>query len=226
MVLKITENAKKYALITSMDHEAYNNLLNYNLDMVMKFWVKKYKLHNTYNCLQAIPNEYENAAFAGPSTSAAGSISNNDGAYISALVETLTRLNTGHKLAFALTTRSAKKTPSDTLTTSMMNDFYQQLMTEMKNEIAKVLAAVTTAAKASTSNGGGGTGGCGTGGVGAGGGTEHRRGHKYGSNLPLCPHCGKNGKHKPDDCFALPAKVGKKSANFIDGKFVYAKKVE
>ncbi len=40
------------------------------------------------------------------------------------------------------------------------------------------------------------------------------------------PHCGTNGKHKPDDCFLLPANAGKKPANFIDGKFVYEKKVE
>ncbi len=49
MVLKITENTKKCALFTSVDHKAYNELPNYNLDTVMKFWVKKYKTHNTYN---------------------------------------------------------------------------------------------------------------------------------------------------------------------------------
>ncbi len=37
MVLKITENAKKCALFTSVDHEAYNKLPSYNLDMVTKF---------------------------------------------------------------------------------------------------------------------------------------------------------------------------------------------
>ncbi len=47
MVLKIAENTKKCALFTSMDHEAYNELSNYDLDMVTKFWVKKYKTHNT-----------------------------------------------------------------------------------------------------------------------------------------------------------------------------------
>ncbi len=99
-------------------------------------------------------------------------------------------------------------------------------MTEMKNEMAKVLAAATTAAKASTGNGGDGTGGGSTGGVGAGGSTGRRCGRKYGSNLPLCLHCRKNRKHKPDDCFALPANAGKKPANFIDGKFVYEKKME
>ncbi len=38
MVLKITENAKKCALFTSVDHEAYDELPNYNLDTVTKFW--------------------------------------------------------------------------------------------------------------------------------------------------------------------------------------------
>ena len=40
MVLKITENAKKYAFFTNADHEAYNNLQNHDLDTVTKFWVK------------------------------------------------------------------------------------------------------------------------------------------------------------------------------------------
>jgi hypothetical protein len=46
MVLK--ENAKKYALFTNADYEAYDNLPIHNLDAVIKFWVKKYKTHNTY----------------------------------------------------------------------------------------------------------------------------------------------------------------------------------
>jgi hypothetical protein len=37
MVLKITENAKKCTLFTSMDHEAYDELPNYNLNTVTKF---------------------------------------------------------------------------------------------------------------------------------------------------------------------------------------------
>ncbi len=49
MVLKITEKAKKCALFTSVDHEAYDDLPNYDLDTVTKFWMKKYKSHNTYN---------------------------------------------------------------------------------------------------------------------------------------------------------------------------------
>jgi hypothetical protein len=52
-----------------------------------------------------------------------------------------------------------------------MHDFCQQLMTEMKNGMAKVLAMATTEAKACTGNKGGGTGGGGTGGVDAGGST-------------------------------------------------------
>ncbi len=208
MVLKITENAKKYSLFTRVDHEVYNKLPNYDLDMVTKFWVKKYKTHNTYNQLQAITNEYERTAYTGPPTSAAGSIGTDNEAYISALKEMLARLTTEHELVCAVTTRSAKKTPSNMLATNMMNDFCQQLMTEMKNEMAKVFAAATTAAKAGSGNGGGGTGGGGTGVVGAGGGIGRWHGHKNGSNLTLCPHCGKNGTHKPDDFFLLPVNVG------------------
>ncbi len=191
-----------------------------------KFWVKKYKAHNTYNQLQAIANEYKSAAYAGPATSSAGSIANDDDTYISVLEETLARLTTEHELAFAVTNRAAKRTSGNTLAMNMMNEFCQQLMTEMKNEMAKVLAVATTAAKACTSNGGGGTGGGGTGGVGPGGGTGRSCGCRNGSDLPLCPHCGKKGKHKPDNCFSLPANAGKKPENFIDGKFVYEKKVE
>jgi hypothetical protein len=226
MVLKITENAKKCALFTSVDHKANKELPNYNLDTVTKFWVKKYKTHNTYNQLQAIANEYESAAYTGPPTSAAGSICTNNNTYISALEEMFTHLTMESELVFAVNARSTKRTPSNTLATNMMNNFYQQLMTEKKNKTAKVLAAATTAAKVGTSNGGGGTGGGGTGGVGAGGGRGRWHGCKNGSDLSLFPHCGKNGKHKPDNCFLLPANAGKKLANFIDGKFVYEKKVE
>jgi hypothetical protein len=77
MVLK-TENKKKCNLFTSVDHEAYDELPNYNLDTVTKFWVKKYKVHNTYNQLQAIANDYKRGPYAGPPTSGAGSIANND----------------------------------------------------------------------------------------------------------------------------------------------------
>ncbi len=65
MVLKITENAEKCTLFTSVDHKAYDNPPNYNLDMVTKFWVKKYKLHNTYNQSQAIVNSYKSTHMPG-----------------------------------------------------------------------------------------------------------------------------------------------------------------
>jgi hypothetical protein len=114
----------------------------------------------------------------------------------------LAYLTMEHELAFAVTTRSAKWTASNMLTTITMNDFCQQLMTEMKNEMNKILAAVTTAAKMSTDNRGCGTGGGGTGAVGTGGNTGRRHGRKNGRNFPLSPHCGKNRMHKPDNCFA------------------------
>jgi hypothetical protein len=150
MVLKITENAMKCALFTSMDHKAYNELPNYDLDMETKFWVKKYKTHNTYNQSQAIANEYKSVAYAGPPTSGAGSISINNEIYISILKDTLACLMTEREPAFAVTTRSAERTPSNALATNRMNKFCQQLMTEMKNEMPKVLAAATTAAEAGT----------------------------------------------------------------------------
>jgi hypothetical protein len=50
MVLKFTENAKKCALFTSMDHKAYNELPNYNLDRVTKFWVNTKCTKLTIDC--------------------------------------------------------------------------------------------------------------------------------------------------------------------------------
>ena len=47
MVLKITENPKKYALFTTADHKAYNNLPSHNLAKVIKFWVKSTR-HTTH----------------------------------------------------------------------------------------------------------------------------------------------------------------------------------
>ncbi len=175
--------------------------------------------------MQAIVNEYESVAYARPPTSSAGSIGNDDETYISILEETLARLMTERESVFAVTTRSAKMTPSNTLATNTMNKFCQQLMKGMKNEMAKVLAAATTAAKAVTGNGGGGTGGGGTGGVGARGGTRRL----LGTGMEAISHyvpTAKNGKHKSDNCFLLPANAGKKPANYIDEKFVYEKKVE
>jgi hypothetical protein len=106
-----------------------------------------------------------------PPTRGAGSIANNNETYISVLEETLAHLTAERESAFVVTTRSVERTPSNTLAMNTMNELCQQLMTEMKNEMAKVLAAATSAAKADTGNGGGSTEGGGMGGVDAGGGT-------------------------------------------------------
>ena len=102
--------------------------------------------------MQAIANEDESVAYAGPPTSGTSSIGNDDKTYITVLEETLARLAMERELAFAVTTRSAKRTPSNTLATNTMNKFCQKLMTEMKNEMAKVLAVAKTTAKAGTGN--------------------------------------------------------------------------
>ena len=66
MVLKITENAKKYALFTTADHKAYGDLSSHDLAEVIKFWVKKYKAHNTYQQTQTMSNQYKSAAYSRP----------------------------------------------------------------------------------------------------------------------------------------------------------------
>ncbi len=93
MVLKITENAKKYVLFTNADHEAYDNLPIHDLDAVIKFWVKKYKAHNTCQRTQAVANQYESAAYAGPPPNKEA-VRNDNATYISALEETVARLAT------------------------------------------------------------------------------------------------------------------------------------
>jgi hypothetical protein len=160
--------------------------------------VKKYKTHNTYTRLQAIVNENESATYAGPPTSSSGFISTNNETYIPALKEMLACLMTEHESAFAVTTRAANRTPINMLATSLKNDFCLRLMTEMKmkwqrywqwqrqqqrrvpalEELALEAVALEKLAQ------------CG-------------RGHKNGSGLPLCPHCGKNGKYKPCNRFSL-----------------------
>ena len=89
---------------------------------------------------------------------------------------------------------------------SMLNNFCLQIMTEVKNEIKKVLVAETTAATTSGNT---------RGGKNNAGGRSRTRG-----KLKLCPHCNKKGTHKPEDCFKLPANAAKKPANFINGRYV------
>ena len=92
---------------------------------------------------------------------------------------------------------------------STLNNFCLKLMTEVKNEMKKVLAAATTAATTSGNTGGGNNSG----------GRRRTRGE-----IKLCPHSNKKGTNKPEDCFMLPANAAKKPANFINGRYVNQKK--
>ncbi len=126
MVLKITENAKKYASFTNADHKAYDNLPIHNQDAVIKFWVKKYKAHNTYQRTQAVANQYESAAYAGPPPNKEA-VEYDDATYISALEETVARLAMERETAYAATNaataKAAATSPNDTLATNTLNDF-------------------------------------------------------------------------------------------------------
>ncbi len=199
MVLKITENAKKYTLFTNADHEAYDNLPIHDLDTVIKFWVKKYKAHNTYRQTQAVANQYESAAYAGPPPNEEA-VGNNDATYISALEEMVARLAMERETAYAATNaataKAAAMSPGNTLAASTLNDFQNQLLTEMRNEMKKVLVAATTAAATGSGARGGDTAKDG----------EKERWRKTRSDLPLCPHCKRNGKHKPQDCLSTTNK--------------------
>jgi hypothetical protein len=53
-------------LFITADHEAYANLPSHNLAEVIKFWVKKYKAHNTYQGNQSVTNQYKSVAYYGP----------------------------------------------------------------------------------------------------------------------------------------------------------------
>ncbi len=217
IVLKITENAKKYALFTNADHEAYDDLPIHDLDAVIKFWVKKYKAHNTYQQTQAVANQYKSGAYAGPPPNEEA-VGNDNATYISALEETVACLATERETAYAATNaataKAAAMSPGNTLATNTLHDFQNQQLTEMGNEMKKVLVAATTAAATGSGARGGDTA--------KDGGKECWR--KTRSDLPLCPYCKRNGKHKPEDCFSLPANADKKPTNFIDRRYINGKK--
>jgi hypothetical protein len=143
-----------------------------------------------------------------------------DATYISALEETMARLAMEWETAYAATNAATAKvtamSPGNTLATNTLNDFQNQLLAEMRNGMKKVLVAATTAAATGSGNRGEDTA--------IDGGKERWR--KTRSDLPLCPHCKRNGKHKPEDCFSLPVNADKKPANFIDGRYVDWKKKE
>ncbi len=124
----------------------------------------------------------------------------------------------------AATTKAAAISPGDTLATNTLNDFQNQLLTEMRNEMKKVLVGFFSDVEKFPEYGA-------ATGSGAGGGDTAKDGGKKcwcktRSDLPLCPHCKRNGKHKPDDCFLLPANADKKPTNFINGRYVNGKKKE
>ncbi len=202
-------------MFTNADHEAYNYLPIHNLDAVIKFRVKKYKAHNTYQRTQAVANQYKSTAYAGspPNEEAVG---NDDATYISALEETVARLAMERETAYAATnaatTKAAAMSPGNTLTANTLNDFQNHLLMEMRNEMKKILAAATTAATTGS--------GARRGDTAKDGGKEC----KTRSDLPLCPNCKRNGKHKPEDCFSLPANADKKPANVIDRRYLNGKR--
>jgi hypothetical protein len=145
-------------------------------------------------------------------------VGNDDATYISALEEMVARLATEREMAYAATNattaKAATMSPGNTMAANTLNDFQNQLLMEIRNEMKKVLVAATTAAATGSSARGGDTA--------KDGGKERWR--KTRSDLPLCPCCKRNGKHKPEDCFSLPANADKKPANFINGRYVNGKK--
>ena len=120
------------------------------------------------------------------------------------------QLATEWDTAYAATTKPTQP-PGDSLMASSLKNFRSQLMTEVKNEMKKIMAATTTAATTYGNTGGGSNTG----------GRSRTRGE-----LKLCPHCNKKGAHKPEDCFVLPENSAEKPANFIDGWYVNQKKKE
>ncbi len=128
----------------------------------------------------------------------------------------MTERETAYAATNAATAKAAAMSPGNMLATNTLNDFQNQLLMEMRNEIKKVLVAATTAAATGSGARGGDT-------VKDGG---KERWRKTRSDLPLCPHCKRNQKHKPEDCFSLPANADKKPANFIDGRYINGKKKE
>ena len=94
------------------------------------------------------------------------------------------------------TTAKTTQPPGDALMAFMLNGFCTQLTKKGKNEMKKVLAAATTAATTSGNTGEDTSAG--------GRGRQKARG-----DHTVCPHFRKTGKHKPEDCFMLPANATK-----------------
>jgi hypothetical protein len=194
----------KCALFTKEDHEKYDDLTTYNLDTVNKLWAEAYKAHTTYIRSKTGANEYESAAYAGTVPTNLSTAGYDNESYTSTLKETVARLMTECKEALTLSTRATTTTPAMSATPT---DLRQQIMTDVKTKMIKVVAAAMAAAKATDTNtpDGSGIGGRG------GGGSRNRKKQIVDTSLPKCPNCRKHGTHKPND-----AKI---PSNFVDGKF-------
>jgi hypothetical protein len=70
---------------------------------------------------------------------------NDDATYISALKDMVKQVATEQDTANSVKTKPTQP-PGDALMANALKDFCRQLMTEIKNEMMKVLAAATTAA--------------------------------------------------------------------------------
>jgi hypothetical protein len=88
-------------------------------------------------------------AYAGPPPNEEAT-GNDDATYTPALEETVACLTTERETAYAATNATTAKvtamSPCNTLAANTLNDFQNQLLTEMRNEMKKVLVAATTAA--------------------------------------------------------------------------------
>jgi hypothetical protein len=71
---------------------------------VIKFWVKKYKAHNTYQRNQTVTNQYESVAYSRPPPNVTVAAEKDVATYISALKETVKQLATEQDTAYAATT--------------------------------------------------------------------------------------------------------------------------
>ena len=156
------------------------------------------------HCCHHGANDYKSATYAGSPHSIAGSVNDDNETYISALEETVARLTTEREAAFAAKMVTGS-TPSTDLGKSVLHEFRQQLWTEMKSKMKKILAAATSAATA-----GAGTPSAATPGARNSGG--HGHGRKNGLDLPVCPHCGKKWQAQTRGLF-LPAGKCRKEAS-------------
>ena len=221
MTLNIAANAMRCPIFIQLNHKAYSDLGDHKLATVKAFWIKKYKAHSKHTHEQAGNNNYDSAVapynMKPPSKVTSGE--NDFVTYVSALEGVIVQQMVEKEEALTVTTRVTQ----GTYPTAASNPTVTDLMAEMKNEMATLIAAAMAAAAIFN---GGTTGGHGNNGRGGGnsGGRWRKPAYgkdKNGNDLPKCPHCIKPATHKPNKCFSLPKNAEKmKMANFVNGKFV------